>query len=129
MTSKIKSIQLIAVFVFVTFFSFGQNAGHIIGHWKSDDKEKDIQMEIYLAKDGYYYGKVINDKSTSSKGGSLILKKLSYITEVKTYKGTMEPPDINGTLNVTVALESVNRLKIVARKLLMSKTIYFFRIQ
>jgi hypothetical protein len=86
-------------------------------------------MEIYLAKNGKYYGKAINDNSTPSKNGNLIIKKLSYITEAKNYKGTMEPPDMNVTLNITVTLETANRLKIVAKKLLMSKTIYFSRIQ
>jgi hypothetical protein len=129
MPGKIKSILLIAIFVFGSILSFGQTASQIIGKWKSDEKEKDVQMEIYLAKDGNYYGKVINDNTTPCKNGNLIIKKLSYTNEAKNYKGTMEPPGINTTLNVTVTLETANRLKVVAKKLLMSKTIYFSRVQ
>ena len=124
-----KVIIIITLCAFVSLLAFGQKANQIIGIWKSDDGEKNMQMEIYLAKDGNYYGKVINDNSTPSKNGSLVIKKLSYSTDTKSYKGTMEPPYMNVTLNVTVTLESANRLKILAKKLIMSKTIYFSRIQ
>jgi uncharacterized cupredoxin-like copper-binding protein len=110
-------------------WSYAQHANQITGISKTDDKSKDFQMEIYLAKDGTYYGKIINDNSKSSKNGTLVLKKLSYNENSKNYKGSMTPPDTNITLNVTLTAENNDRLKLVARKFLMSKTMYLMRIK
>jgi hypothetical protein len=103
----------------------GRNA--ITGRWKSEEQGKKVQMEIYLAKDGRYYGKVINDVEKSANNGRIAMKALVYNEKQKNYTGTMQPHDVNMELNITVTLETKDRLKVVARKLLMKKTMYFIR--
>lgn len=109
--------------------SFAQSPHAIIGKWKPEEKDKQMEMEIYLAKDGKYYGKRINDKSSNSGNGTLIMKSLSYDAGSKTYKGTMSPPDAGISLNVTLSLASADSIKIVARKLVMKKVFYLVRIK
>jgi hypothetical protein len=75
--------------------SFSQTGNEILGNWKAEDKDKNMQMEIYLAKDGKYYSKVINSNSSKSKNGTLVMKSLEYDAASKTYQGTMSPPDIS----------------------------------
>ncbi|MBX9784798.1 MAG: hypothetical protein K2X48_16030 [Chitinophagaceae bacterium] len=108
-------------------FATGQNGNAINGKWKSEDGDKKVQMEIYLAKDGKHYGKVINDTEKPANNGRIAMKALAYNEKEKNYTGIMQPPDVNMELNITVTLETKDRLKVVARKLLMKKTMYFIR--
>jgi Uncharacterized protein conserved in bacteria (DUF2147) len=119
----------LSLIIFLFSHSAFSQAGAIAGNWQSEDKSKDMQMEIYLAKDGNYYGKVINDNSKASKNGTLVLQKLSYDEKKQQYTGTIKPPDASLTLNATVTLENANRIKIVAKKFVMSKTMYLIRIK
>jgi hypothetical protein len=120
------SLTLIIILFSVAAFS---QAGAITGNWQAEDKSKDMQMEIYLAKDGYYYSKVINNNSKPSKNGTLVLQKLSYDEKKQQYTGTIKPPEASLTLNATVTMENTNRIKIVAKKFVMSKTLYLIRIK
>jgi uncharacterized protein (DUF2147 family) len=126
MTQFKRSTAIITVFLLLCAAGFSQTANSIAGNWKNEDNDKPMEMEIYLAKDGSYYGKVINS-SDPAKNGTLAIKSLMYDEASKKWKGTLQPPDINMALNITVTMENINRLKIVARKLLMSKTIYLTR--
>jgi uncharacterized protein (DUF2147 family) len=126
MTQLKKITGIILVFLLLASAGFAQTANSITGNWKNEEKDKPMEMEIYLAKDGSYYGKVINS-SDPAKNGTLTIKSLRYDEAAKKWKGSLQPPDMNMTLNVTVTMENANRLKMVARKLLMSKTIYLTR--
>jgi uncharacterized protein (DUF2147 family) len=106
-----------------------QTGNTIVGKWKAEEDDKALQMEIYLAKDGRYYGKVINDNGQDSKNGKLVLKELKYNEQGKTYKGYMKVPDGNMELNVTLTLMSNDRLRMTGKKLIMSKTFYLLRIK
>ncbi|MVT10655.1 hypothetical protein [Chitinophaga tropicalis] len=86
-------------------------------------------MEIYLAADSAYYGKMINDNSTPSKNGTIILKKLKYDKGSQAFKGIMHPHDADVDLDVTVTVIDKDRLKMIARKLLISRTVYLARIK
>lgn len=101
--------------------SFSQNPNDIVGKWK-DEKHNSKQLEIYLGKDGLYYGKEV----TSDK---IILKQLTYNEKLKNYTGKMSPPEKDITLNVTISFESSTRLKFVAKKFIMSKEIYFVKLK
>jgi hypothetical protein len=127
MIKKVGFVVLIIISACVTGFT--QTANQITGVWEADDKSKPLQVEIYLARDGNYYGKVVNDISAPSKNGNLVIESLVYSETSKTYKGTLQPTESRMTLNATVTMEGINRLKMVAKKLLMSKTIYLTRIK
>ena len=113
---------------FITFSAFAQNPNDITGKWKTEDHIK-MQAEIYLGTDGLYYGKIIQDQDNPKTIGKIILKKLKYDNKSATYKGLMSPPDKDAELNATLSLENENKIKIVARKLILSKTIYFTRVK
>lgn len=105
-----------------------QSASAILGQWQ-DEKEPDRQMEFYLDKDGLYYAKIINSKKKEMTNGRVLVKKLKYDEVTKTFKGTMTPPDADLELSATVTMVSNNNLKIVAKKLVMSKTINLIRLK
>lgn len=111
------------------FCSYAQSARQITGKWKTDNESKNFQMEIYLAKDGNYCGVVINDNRQHSKNGTVVLEKLNYNSISNRYQGIMSPPEANISLNVTLTVENNDRLKLVAKKFLMSKTMYLTRIK
>lgn len=108
---------------------FSQTGNTVVGNWKCEIKDKHIEMEIYLAVDGAYYGKMINDNSTPSNNGTLILEKLKYNKASQAFKGTMHPHDADVDLDATITIIDKDRLKIIAKKLFVSKTVYLARIK
>lgn len=126
--TSIRAGILIAL-LFVSTSIFCQTAGSITGNWKSEIKDKPLAMEIYMAADNAYYGKVINDSSSPSQNGRITLKKLEYDIPSQTFKGTMRPPDADIELAVTVAIIDKDRLKLTAKKMLITRTVYLTRIK
>lgn len=92
-----------------------QTANSIIGKWK-DLEDPSKSAEITLAQDGYYYGR--------DTKGTIIMKKLQFDAQKKCFTGTMNPPDAKIELNVTITFESETKLKVVAKKFFISKTLY-----
>jgi hypothetical protein len=109
--------------------TIAQAGNEIIGKWKAEEKDKNMQMEIYLAADGKYYSKIINDNSGKSKNGSPVMKSLQYDAASKTYRGTMSPPDAGIEINVTVSLLTNDRIKIIGKKFILTKIFYLARIK
>jgi hypothetical protein len=127
--SQIYRHIIVSVFLMVVASCcYTQTTSQISGKWKSEDKRRNFQMEIYLAKDNYYYGRIINDTGGNSKNGTLVLKQLNYNEDEAEYNGIFEPPDAAISFRVKVSIENGNRLKLVVSKLLMSKTMYLTRI-
>ncbi|SHM95431.1 DUF2147 domain-containing protein [Chitinophaga sp. CF418] len=109
--------------------AFCQIRVNLTGNWKIEVKDKPVEIEIYPAKDDTYYGKVINDNNTPSKNGTIVLKALKYNKADQVFKGIMRPADADIDLNVTVYPVDKDRLKMTAKKLLVSKTVYLTRIK
>jgi hypothetical protein len=122
-------ISILIVFLCMSISVFPQTGGGITGSWKCEIKGKHIEMEIYQAIDSAYYGKIINDNSIPSTNGTIILKKLKYDKTSQTFKGTMRPHDADVELDATVTVIDKDRLKIIAKKLFMSRTVYLTRIK
>lgn len=120
----LSSIPLLILLL--TSFSYSEKS-KISGEWKSIDEDETKYIKIYLAKNGYYYGKVNNPKSEHY--GEIILRKLEFDADTKKYTGTMSPPDKNMTLDVTINMVNDNKFKMVGKKLFMTKTIYFSKIK
>jgi hypothetical protein len=128
MTQTVKRTILTTAALLCMLAVRAQTTSAIIGQWK-DEKEPDRQMEFYLDKDGLYYAKTINSKKKEMANGQVLIKKLKYDEASKIFKGTMSPPDANLELNATVTIVANDKLKIVAKKLVMSKTIHLIRIK
>lgn len=122
---KLLILIIIQIFGIVTMQT---DDNKIIGQWKGE-KEPEKRSEFYLAKDGFYYGKLIADGDKTENKGKIIMKKLSYDAATKSYKGIMSPPDKDIELNVTISFVTNDRIKVVAKKFIISKTFYFIRIK
>jgi hypothetical protein len=123
--------KIIIAVLYTTLFSkvlSAQTATTIVGKWK-DEKDANKQIEIYQDKDGLYYGKNFSQKDTKENKVKPMLKKCKYEASTQTFIGTMNPPDVNMDINVTISFLSMDKLKLVAKKLFMTKTIYFIRIK
>ncbi len=128
MTHYVKRTTLTCALVLLALAAFSQSASSIIGQWK-DEADPDRQMEFYLDKDGLYYAKGINDKNKESIAGKTLVKKLKYDEATKTFQGLMSPPDAKLELNATISFMGHDKLKIVAKKFVMTKTILLVRLK
>jgi uncharacterized protein (DUF2147 family) len=109
------------LFVVSAFFSsmsvYAQSGDKIVGVW--ENTERKMTITIYRADNGYFYGK--------DSTGKLLLHKLEYDTETQSYKGKITPPDRDLSLDVTVHFETAEKLKLVAKRFLISKTIFLVK--
>ncbi|MCE2996933.1 MAG: hypothetical protein ACK5RG_09545 [Cyclobacteriaceae bacterium] len=128
MTQNQKQIILTAVMLISFLAVRAQTASTIVGQWK-DEKEPERQMEFYLDKDGLYYAKVVNSKKKDIANGQVLVKKLQYDESTQTFKGMMSPPDANLELKATVSFLATDKLKIVAKKAFLTKTLILVRIK
>lgn len=118
-----------AAFLFYGLSALGQTPGNITGNWKSEIRDKPLEMEIYQSADSAYYGKIINDKNSPSKNGVLTLKKLKYDKATQKFTGTMRPPDADIEADATISIIDNDRLKMIVRKLFITRTVYLTRIK
>lgn len=126
-----KGVMKLLILIIIQLFGLVHvqtNENKIIGQWKAES-EKGKQSEFYLAKDGFYYGKLIPSDEKPDYNGKIIMKKLVYDASTNTYKGTMNPPDKDLELAVTISFVTNDKIKVVAKKFFMSKTMYFIRIK
>ena len=128
MTQNVKRIALTSATLLCVLIVNAQTPSIIIGNWK-DEKEPDRQMEFYLDKNGFYYAKIINSKRKEMPNGKILIKELKYDELSNTFKGVMSPPDATLELSATVTMTTKDKLKIVAKKLVISKTIHLMRIK
>lgn len=131
MTHPVKRTILICAVVLIALAAYSQSASSIIGQWKNE-KEPEHQIEFYLDKDGFYYGKVLKDfkkDGKEMKKGSLLFKKLTYDAATNTFKGLMSPPDAGIEVNSTISFDGNDKLKVVGKKFMMTKTLRFVRIK
>jgi len=112
----------------LTLLLYAQSdSNNILGNWTA--LEENRQISIYLGRDNRYYGKIINDDSDNSKNGKIILRKLDYDESDKCFKGEIAPPEEDIEINVKVYLVGTDTLKIVAKKFVFTKTLYFQRLE
>lgn len=117
------TILIITLFLFLGSTT---NEKKIIGIWQAKD-ENNRKIEIYQDKGGLYQGKSISHSKRQKS--SNVIKNLKYDATSKSYKGTMSPPDKDITLNVTITITDNDELKIIAKKLLITKTMFFTRLK
>jgi hypothetical protein len=122
-----KSITLIFTFLMLTFASVASNPDKMLGKWSFDENSKSI-VEVYLAKDGMYYGKIISAGDEKMKVGHLVFQKCKYEASSTSLKGIIKPSDTAKEMNVTISLDKDGKLKAVAKKFFMSKTLFFSKV-
>ncbi len=119
-------ISLIILFLIISR-SFPQSKNEvIIGTWL--EKETNIKVTFYLDTDNCFYGKVIEDPENISNNNQIVFHKLIYSNNDECYVGTMTPPEKDIELSVKIYSTSNNILKVVAKKFIFSKTLYFQRL-
>ena len=123
-----KSVFACLLSLFFSGMAIAQTAGDLIGKWKGVE-EPSRQTEFFAGTDGFYYARIINDKSKKSADGHLLLKKLKYDEQAHTFKGLMSPPDMNMEINAEITFEGKDKLKVTGKKLIMTKTFHFVRIK
>jgi uncharacterized protein (DUF2147 family) len=94
----------------------------IAGRWHTPDKEATI--EIYLAKDGAYYGKLVAAKNPKAKPGLLILRKLKKKGDK--WEGKLFVAKRDRLVDVAVRPDGT-KLKVTVSAGFRSKTIYWTR--
>jgi len=119
--------QIMAFSLLLLVFKANAQDG-IVGKWKGEDKPNN-HMEIFLAKNGLYYGKLVYENGKTENLGKQLLKDLKFDASTNTFQGTMMPPDRNLELTVTITPLNTDKIKVVAKKFLITKTIYFIKIK
>jgi hypothetical protein len=127
MSSTQKLILLLGL-LWISHPSLAQRASLILGQWKNME-EPDRQMEFILGNDGKYQAHIIHDTDDASHHGKVVLKDLQYDAKTKSFKGLMSPPDADMELTATVFFEGPDKLKIVAKKFIMTKTIHLEKLK
>ncbi len=122
-----KSITLTLTLLMLTFASMAQNPDKMLGKWKFEEDGKSI-VEVYLAKDGMYYGKIISAADTKMTVGHLLFQKCKYEANSPSLKGIIKPTDTAKEMNITISLDANGKLKAVAKKFFMSKTLLFSKV-
>jgi hypothetical protein len=115
------------VLVLQTGYLLGQSPSALVGKWKGEDKP-DNHSEFFLAKDGFYYGKLIYEGKEKKNLGKILFHKLKYDATTKTFQGSMSPPDADLKINATISFFGKEKLKVVVKKFMMTKTIYLLRL-
>lgn len=117
-----KNIISLSAIALMSFQTAAYDPSTLIGNWKGEG-EPGISVEFYLAADGAYYGK-LNDK-TDKNYGKTVFKKITYNPKEKNFTGTLIPADKDITLSVTLSFESSSRIKVIAKKFLITRVVYF----
>lgn len=119
-----KKIIITLSALFVALLTYAQTIeSKITGNWFCAEMDKST-INIYKATDGYWYAKII--KSVDSKKiGKMILSKVKFNTGNNNYTGTLTPPTNSMEINATVTFTEDGKLKLVEKKLFITKTYLF----
>jgi hypothetical protein len=123
-----KRIFIIISFLLIGSQLFSQSKEHdIAGNWYSEEADK-TTMEIFKSKDGLWYSTVLT--SDDKRGiGKNALKKLAYNPTENYYKGDLYAAGKNSNLSAVVSLQPDGKLKVLGKKLIISKTVYWSRVK
>ena len=116
----------ISIFLLHAFSFFQNSPNDFQGNWVTTEMDN-TSINIYLAKDGYWYGKIIKSDSKEHVG-KFLLKKLKYDITKKVLTGELQRPGNGMKVNATLSVNSDGTLKVVGKKLLLSKTVYFSKL-
>ncbi|MGD1841063.1 MAG: hypothetical protein ACFB0B_09225 [Thermonemataceae bacterium] len=119
MKKRVKVSALLMVGMLISAATFAQSAEKIAGKWYAEEVDKSV-IKIYKAKNGHWYGKII-ESADEEKVDHLLLDKIVYDEDKEALTSTLKAT--NGmNVKATLTLVDAQTLKIVGRKMLMSKT-------
>ena len=102
------------------------NPDAILGKWLAKDLDNSI-IQVKSQEDGSVVGTII-ESSNEAYLGVKILYDCKYIAEAGHYKSVIYSPARKMEIDATISLESDKKLKVVGRKLFLTKTFYWKRI-
>lgn len=98
-----------------------------MGKWRSiEDSGK--QVEFFHGADNLYHGKVINSVNKSIPNGHLLFKNGVYVPADHTIKGFLSSPGRSLEIDATIIFITQDKLKVIGRTFLITKTLFFDRI-
>lgn len=121
-----KIIIAISALSLMYFQTINQSSNTLVGKWKGENGPK-LSVEFYLGTDGAYYGKISDP--TDLYYGKIIFKKMIYNEKEKKLSGTLTPADKDISLDATINIENSNRIKVVAKKFLITRVVYFSKVK
>lgn len=121
-------LTLLIALMMMVVTARAQSPAEIVGQWK-DDEAPERLAEFYQGDDGLYYARIVRDEKNDDNKGKILIKKLKYDDQSKTYKGFISPPDIDVTISATVSWIDKNTLLIVAKNFFKTKEIRFKRVK
>jgi len=123
------------IFLAVLFLSFFINhtmlhangvkdqEGKLIGKWYAEDLEQSV-ISIVKKSDGTLEGTIV-ESADSKFIGKRVLYDLKYEGDDQAFKGRLYSPKRNMEIDCTITFESSEKLKIVGKKLFMTRTFYW----
>jgi uncharacterized protein (DUF2147 family) len=126
--NTLKKLIAISLFLWISNSLFAQNnENDIAGNWYCEEADK-TTMKIFKNTDGFWYSTILT--SDDKKGiGKNALKKMEYNPIEKQYKGDLYVAGKNLNLSATVSLQPDGKLKIVGKKVIISKTLYWNKVK
>ena len=122
-----KKIIITLSVLFVASLLYAQTIeSKIIGNWFCVEMDKST-INVYKAADGFYYAK-ITESEVKTNVGKTILTKAKYNKTENTFTGTMTRPSNGMEINSTIYMENDNRVKVVGKKFIITKTFYWTKI-
>jgi hypothetical protein len=97
------------------------------GVWSPEENQL-LLINLYLANNATYIGKVKEDKSKPVNVGKIILHDFVYSTTKKCYIGEMTPPGTSMRLDAELFVISESKIKIVAHKSIFTKTMILNKV-
>ncbi len=116
-----------AITFFLLFFHSGLfSQDVVVGKWHAEDLDNSV-IKIYK-ESNLLFGKIIaSDKAEYI--GQMVLKSFKYNQKDTRWEGTIYSPKRKMEINGTLSLESPDKIKLVGRKYLMTKTFYWNRLE
>lgn len=115
-------LKLTISILFFTILSFSQNnVNDFKGNWFTSEMNN-TTISIFLLTDGFWYGKIIKS-DTKENIGKLLLNKMKFDKTKNVLEGQLNSPSNGMTVNATVSLDGDKKLKVVGKKLLITKTV------
>ena len=112
-------------FFFLSFLPNYQHSDTIMGIWKATDLNNST-IELYETEAGLLHGKII-DSDEKAWIGKVILTEGKYDSKNNQWQGNLYSLKRKMTIPATLSLTSKNKLKLVGKKFLMTKTFYWER--
>ncbi len=95
----------------------------ISGTWYCEEMNMS-KISLYKKADGYWYAK-ITASDAKENIGKTIIERAQYNAKDNALYGTLVRPGNGMQVNATITLESNNKIKIVGKKWMITKTFYW----